>query len=32
MVREMVDGDLYDAQRHAFLRTHGHDVPMSVEG
>ncbi len=31
MCREMVAADLQDAQRHAFLKAHGHDVRISVE-
>ena len=31
MCAEMVAEDLKVAQRHAFLRSHGHDVPVSVE-
>ncbi len=31
MCAEMVAEDLKVAQRHAFLRAHGHDVPVSVE-
>jgi len=31
MCSEMVAEDLKVAQRHAFLRAHGHDVPVSVE-
>ena len=29
---EMVAEDLKTARRHALLRAHGHDVPVSVEG
>jgi len=32
MCAEMVRADLNTAQRHALLRAHGHDVPVSVEG
>jgi len=32
MCAEMVAADLKAAQRHALLRAHGHDVPVSVEG
>ena len=32
MCAEMVAADLKIAQRHAFLRAHGHDVPVSLEG
>ena len=31
MCAEMVAEDLKVAQRHAFLKAHGHDVPVSVE-
>lgn len=31
MCEEMVDHDLTVAKRHAFLRTHGHSVPFSIE-
>lgn len=31
MCAEMVREDLKVAQRHAFLKAHGHDVPVSVE-
>ena len=31
MCAEMVAEDLKVAQRHAFLRAHGHDVPVSME-
>src|SRR6056297_348016 len=31
MCAEMVAEDLRVAQRHAFLRAHGHDAPMSLE-
>jgi GDPmannose 4,6-dehydratase len=31
MCAEMVAEDLKVAQRHALLKAHGHDVPMSVE-
>lgn len=31
MCAEMVNEDLKVAQRHALLKTHGHDVPVSVE-
>lgn len=32
MCAEMVTEDLKAAQRHALLKAHGHDVPVSVEG
>ena len=32
MCAEMVAEDLKSAQRHALLKAHGHDVPVSVEG
>jgi len=32
MCAEMVASDLKVAQRHALLRAHGHDVPVSLEG
>lgn len=32
MCAEMVAEDLKAAQRHALLKAHGHDVPVSVEG
>lgn len=32
MCREMVAEDLKVAQRHALLRSHGHHLPVSVEG
>lgn len=32
MCAEMVAADLKAAQRHALLRAHGHDVPVSLEG
>ena len=32
MCAEMVAEDLRVAQRHALLRAHGHELPMSVEG
>ncbi|RGP39043.1 GDP-mannose 4,6-dehydratase [Pseudotabrizicola alkalilacus] len=32
MCAEMVAHDLKSAQRHALLRTHGYDVPVSLEG
>ena len=32
MCSEMVTDDLKVAQRHALLKTHGHDVSVSVEG
>ncbi len=32
MCSEMVSADLRVAQRHALLKAHGHDVPVSVEG
>ncbi|MDK3020976.1 GDP-mannose 4,6-dehydratase, partial [Pseudodonghicola sp. IC7] len=31
MCAEMVAEDLKVAQRHALLKAHGHDVPVSVE-
>ncbi len=31
MCAEMVDEDLKIARRHALLKEHGHDVPVSVE-
>jgi GDPmannose 4,6-dehydratase len=31
MCAEMVAEDLKLAQRHAFLRLHGHDMPVSFE-
>lgn len=31
MCAEMVAEDLKVAQRHAFLRAHGHDIPVSLE-
>lgn len=31
MCEEMVDHDLVVARRHAFLKTHGHSVPFSIE-
>ncbi|TFZ04213.1 GDP-mannose 4,6-dehydratase [Ramlibacter rhizophilus] len=31
MCREMVAADLQDARRHAFLKAHGHYVPVSME-
>jgi GDPmannose 4,6-dehydratase len=31
MCAEMVSEDLKVAQRHSLLKTHGHDVPVSVE-
>ena len=31
MCAEMVSADLAAAQRHAFLKAHGHDVAVSVE-
>jgi len=31
MCAEMVAHDLRDAQRHALLKAHGHDVPISLE-
>lgn len=31
MCAEMVAEDLEVAQRHAFLKANGHDVPVSVE-
>ncbi|MYM55862.1 GDP-mannose 4,6-dehydratase [Rhodobacteraceae bacterium GS-10] len=32
MCAEMVAADLKAAQRHALLKAHGHDVPVSLEG
>ncbi len=32
MCEEMVTEDLKVAQRHALLKLHGHDIPVSVEG
>jgi len=32
MCAEMVEADLAAARRHAFLKAHGHDVPVPVEG
>ena len=32
MCAEMVRDDLKIAQRHALLKSHGHDIPVSVEG
>ena len=32
MCAEMVAEDLNASQRHALLKTHGHDIPVSVEG
>jgi len=32
MCAEMVAADLMAARRHALLRAHGHDVPVSLEG
>jgi GDPmannose 4,6-dehydratase len=32
MCAEMVAEDLKTAQRHAFLKSHGYDLPMAVEG
>ncbi|MBM3095505.1 GDP-mannose 4,6-dehydratase [Ensifer sp. T173] len=32
MCAEMIAQDLKVAQRHAFLKAHGHDVPVSLEG
>jgi GDPmannose 4,6-dehydratase len=32
MCQEMVAADLYTAKRHALLKTHGYDLPVSVEG
>lgn len=32
MCAEMVASDLQAARRHALLKAHGHDVPVSVEG
>jgi len=31
MCAEMVEADLKDAQRHAFLKAHGYDVPVATE-
>ena len=31
MCAEMVAADLHDAQRHALLKQHGYDIPVSVE-
>ena len=31
MCKEMVEEDLKSAQRHAFLKLHGHDLPVSIE-
>jgi GDPmannose 4,6-dehydratase len=31
MCAEMVSEDLKIAQRHALLREHGHEVPVSIE-
>jgi GDPmannose 4,6-dehydratase len=31
MVREMVTNDLNVARRHALLKQHGYDVPVSLE-
>jgi GDPmannose 4,6-dehydratase len=31
MCAEMVAADLKVAQRHALLKAHGHDIPVSVE-
>jgi GDPmannose 4,6-dehydratase len=32
MCAEMVAHDLKEAQRHALLKAHGHDLPISLEG
>ena len=32
MCAEMVCEDLKVAMRHALLKAHGHDIPMTVEG
>ncbi len=32
MCAEMVEADLAAARRHAFLKAHGHDVPVPMEG
>jgi GDPmannose 4,6-dehydratase len=32
MCTEMVAEDLKFAQRHALLKQHGHDIPVSMEG
>jgi len=32
MCAEMVAEDLKAARRHALLKAHGHDVPVSLEG
>jgi GDPmannose 4,6-dehydratase len=32
MCAEMVAADLKAAQRHALLKAHGHEVPVSIEG
>ena len=31
MCAEMVDADLHDARRHALLKRHGYEIPVSVE-
>ena len=31
MCAEMVDADLHEARRHALLKQHGYEVPVSVE-
>jgi GDPmannose 4,6-dehydratase len=32
MCQEMVANDLAAAKRHSFLRQHGHDVQVALEG